>query len=126
MLLELHDAYPEYLWFPSVLVNASHSAEHLAGRLDEHRSKHSGSDGSDLTGFIKDLLKEGLGIEDVSDEEVKSLANPSGSATYVLADIVSRRAQIGWSTHGHSGEFEQRYSVVFPTSEITDAYQLWM
>ena len=107
MLLELHDAYPEYLWYPSVLVNASHSAENLASRLHEHRSKHPDSGGSDLTGFIEDLLKDGLGIEDASSEEVKSLVDPSVNAAYILADIVSRRAQIGWSTHGHSGEFEQ-------------------
>jgi hypothetical protein len=55
--------------------------------------------------YINDeLLREGLGIGDASDEEIQSLVDHPESATYIFADIVSRRAQVGWSTHGHSGK----------------------
>ncbi|KAJ5933931.1 hypothetical protein N7454_006260 [Penicillium verhagenii] len=50
------------------------------------------------------LLEKYLGITDASEKEVDSLLHPQSgiSAGYLFADIVSRRSQIGWSTHGHS------------------------
>jgi alkaline phosphatase len=60
----------------------------------------------DLKAYIKlKLIGEGLGVWDASDKEVEHIAKHSDplSASYALADIVSRRAQSGWTTHGHSG-----------------------
>jgi len=52
-----------------------------------------------LDRFIrKEILVEGLGILDASEDEVKRLKHTKTGASYTLSDIVSRRAQIGWST----------------------------
>lgn len=97
---QLHDDYPDYEWLPGVLANASHSTEYVNGQL---RDVLSGN--GDKQQGVRDLLKKGLGIVDATDEEVNSIinSNPTRPPQYVLADMISRRAQIGWSTHGHSG-----------------------
>jgi alkaline phosphatase len=39
---------------------------------------------------------------DATDEEIQYLVDVPLLSVYTFADMVSRRAQIGWSTHGHS------------------------
>ena len=51
------------------------------------------------------MLEQGLGVYDATDAEVDAIMDRSDGAlpaVYVFADIISRRAQVGWSTHGHS------------------------
>ncbi|KAI4284236.1 MAG: hypothetical protein L6R38_001567 [Xanthoria sp. 2 TBL-2021] len=127
---QLHDAYPEYHWFPAVLANASHSAENLAYQLRDHiAGKHISpldtgirtpprspaspdspspslsSNSAELKQYIRNLLSTGLGISDATDREISRLAHSSSDpwpASYIFADMISRRAQVGWTTHGHS------------------------
>lgn len=104
---QLHEAYPVYRWFPEMLINATHSAENLAHQLREHISaQQPNALKGDLVAWIREhLVQEGLGVYDATDAEINSLidnANPF-PPSYIFADIISRRAQIGWSTHGHSG-----------------------
>ncbi|KAI4113363.1 MAG: hypothetical protein LQ345_005639 [Seirophora villosa] len=140
---QLHDTYPEYHWFPTVLANATRSAENLAYQLRDHiAGKHispldtgitspprrprssspsaeasSPSEGEvspspptlsdgDLKSYIRThLLASGLGVHDPSASEIHRLAHVATDpwpASYILADIISRRAQVGWTTHGHS------------------------
>ncbi|KAK2746714.1 hypothetical protein FQN55_005441 [Onygenales sp. PD_40] len=100
---QLHSSYPEYQWYPGVLANASHSSEHLGNKLSEYLD----GDGKDANKTArhqhihKNFLGDGLGIHDATDSEVDRLIEGGGS--YAFADMISRRAQIGWSTHGHSG-----------------------
>lgn len=47
-------------------------------------------------------MKEGLGITNPTNEEIQQLVDYPEIANYLLADMISRRAQIGWSSHGHS------------------------
>ncbi|KGO71895.1 NADH dehydrogenase [ubiquinone] 1 alpha subcomplex assembly factor 3 [Penicillium italicum] len=102
---QLHQTYPEYLWLPSVLEKASHSAEYLAAQLKEYLSGP-GKDAkdSDKQSWVRQSLKDGLAIDDATDHEVDALLYPAPniSPSYVFADMISRRAQVGWSTHGHS------------------------
>lgn len=49
-----------------------------------------------------DLVHNGLGIQDATDAEIQSLIEQPLVSVYTFADMISRRAQIGWSTHGHS------------------------
>jgi alkaline phosphatase len=100
--LELHTSYPQYLWHPEVLANASHSAEYLSRALRAHIEETNES-GKKLRHFVENkLVQEGLGVMDATDEEIELvISNPALSA-YAFAEIISRRAQIGWSTHGHS------------------------
>lgn len=59
--------------------------------------------GSELKRYInQELVQNGLGIWDASDEEVQRVIDNIETAGYVFSDMVSRRAEIGWTTHGHS------------------------
>ena len=91
-----------------MLVNSSCSAENLAYQLRDHLAAE-GTTGSrsDLAGWIREnLIEKGLGVYDATDEEINRLIDNSDPwpASYIFADIISRRAQVGWSTHGHSGK----------------------
>ncbi|KAF2089798.1 alkaline phosphatase-like protein [Saccharata proteae CBS 121410] len=98
---QLHTSYPEYLWHPSVLANASASAERLASNY--HKFLTSSSKKNDeITSYIKNTLVQDLGVHDASDAEIHDLVSTPDRSPYIFADIISRRAQTGWSTHGHS------------------------
>ncbi|KAL8713167.1 MAG: hypothetical protein Q9220_002688 [cf. Caloplaca sp. 1 TL-2023] len=119
---QIHTTYPEYHYFPTVLANASRSAENLAYQLRDHIAGHhispldtgittpprsdppSDADES-LESYILTLLSHNLGIHDASPEELSRLlhtAQDPWPASYIFADMISRRAQVGWTTHGHS------------------------
>lgn len=95
-------------------MNASHSAENLAGKLNSHIMEG----GSDLKPYINGLVEHGLGIVDPSTEELERLYNNPQLSVYYFADMVSRRAQIGWSTHGHSAVDVNIYAYPLQGSEI--------
>lgn len=102
-LLEIDAEYPEYLWHPEVLANASHSSEYLAFHLNSEISSGLAPTGEKLKKHInKKYVKKGLGIMDASDEELQHIVDQPLYAVYYFANMISRRAQIGWSTHGHS------------------------
>lgn len=117
---QLHSTYPEYLWYPAVLANASHSASHTSREWYSHFHSPSSSSSSspppsdngnsasvsttaEDREYLTSLLQSNLGIHDASPSELDSLLDESSPASYLFADMVSRRAQTGWSTHGHSG-----------------------
>jgi alkaline phosphatase len=60
--------------------------------------------------FIADELEDGLGIFDATDDEIAALVKTPATALYQYADMVSRRSQTGWSTHGHSAADVNIYS----------------
>ncbi|KAI9705245.1 MAG: hypothetical protein M1820_005243 [Bogoriella megaspora] len=111
---QLHSSYPEYLWYPEVLANASHSAHWVAvewlSYLRSLRRSASARDDSisrlDITAHLKYLLSEHLGIDDPEPVELSSLLPPFSDHTqpfsYQLAEMISKRAQLGWSSHGHT------------------------
>jgi alkaline phosphatase len=51
-----------------------------------------------------------LGIYDYTDPEISTLLSDPATALYQYADMVSRRSQTGWSTHGHSAADVNIYS----------------
>ncbi|KAB2574542.1 putative alkaline phosphatase protein [Lasiodiplodia theobromae] len=97
---QLHESYPDYLWYPGVLANASHSAERLG--QDYHRFLSSEHTADETAAWVRKALSNGLGIDDPSREEVDLLVSRPDVSPYTFADMVSRRSQTGWSTHGHS------------------------
>ena len=102
---QLHKTYPQYHWFPSELVNATHSASNLGHQYAAFLTSQPRPDRKQQELFItKTLFAEGLGIHDVSGEEISAIidAEPMWPPSYLFADAISRRAQVGWSTHGHS------------------------
>ncbi|KAF7188026.1 Repressible alkaline phosphatase [Pseudocercospora fuligena] len=105
---QLHEEYPDYLWYPSVLANASHSAGYAAHEYYLHQQKRASTalietGAKDEETYLKSLIKFTLGIYDTTPAELSSLINHEAPASYIFADMISRRAQTGWSTHGHSG-----------------------
>ncbi|ANB11120.1 alkaline phosphatase PHO8 [Sugiyamaella lignohabitans] len=93
---QLTPSYPDYLWYPEALDNATHSAEYLGHALRHYNGK-------DVYDFIKtDILKEGLGIPEPTEEQIKLLADNKKRSEDHIANIISLRSQTGWSTHGHS------------------------
>lgn len=105
---QLHTSYPEYVWFPSPLANASHSAERLA--LEYAKYLQSSPSKDQQRDFIRESIANGLGIQDYTDDEVKDLLADPPTALYQYADMMSRRSQTGWSTHGHSAADVNIYS----------------
>lgn len=58
---------------------------------------------SSLEEFIRtELVQNGLGIFDATDAEIGLIVNTPNLSVYYFADMISRRARVGWSTHGHS------------------------
>ncbi|KAK5165769.1 vacuolar alkaline phosphatase [Saxophila tyrrhenica] len=112
---QLHREYPHYLWHPSVLANVSHSAAFTAHEyhkhLDEHKhAEHDSSSSEDTRAWLAQLSSKALGIHDCSEEEIDTLLEDPVLAAWTFADMVSRRSQTGWSTHGHSGADVNIYS----------------
>lgn len=107
--LELNVDYPEYLWYPGVLANATHSAEHTARLYSSHLST-SKSSKADLPKYLTKLINDNLGIEDVTREELAYLIEHPVLSPWTMSEIISKRSQTGWSTHGHSAVDVNIYS----------------
>ncbi|KAI0004871.1 alkaline phosphatase-like protein [Xylariaceae sp. FL0662B] len=117
---QVNSDYPEYRWYPGVLANASSSSEHLARRLQEHVAKSAGGYDSieKLNKYInQELVKPGLGIYDATEEELTTLAYHPDLSQPAFANMISIRAQIGWSTHGHSAVDVNIYSTGGPGAD---------
>lgn len=101
---QIHETYPMYRWFPEVLANATHSSEWLSAVWHGFLDSSTSLSRKDKENKVADLLTSGLGIYDYSLAEVNSIidAKPVWPPSYLFADMISRRAQVGWSTHGHS------------------------
>ncbi|KAF2653481.1 alkaline phosphatase-like protein [Lophiostoma macrostomum CBS 122681] len=105
---QLHATYPDYVWYPGALSNVSHSAEHLDYEYKKYLASNPSS--ADKESFVRDIISSGLGIKDFSDDEVSKLLKEPNTALYQYADMVSRRSQTGWSSHGHSAADVNIYS----------------
>jgi len=65
----------------------------------------------DLKDWINtNLVIPGLGITDARDEELDRLAGNPDAATIIFAHLISLRARVGWSSHGHSAVDVNIYS----------------
>ena len=71
----------------------------------------------DLESYLDDLIKNGLGIVDATIEEIETLYSNPQLSVYYFADMVSKRAQTGWSTHGHSAVDVNIYAYPLQGSE---------
>ncbi|KAN0059723.1 hypothetical protein ACQY0O_008295 [Thecaphora frezii] len=101
-----------YGWFPDVLFNATRSTEYLGEQVSKYvATTNATKDDAALFDYIKsDVIQKALGIQDVSDDEVRravelAVLGKDGTLplTIWLASIVNWRALLGWSTTGHSG-----------------------
>ncbi|KAM7185658.1 alkaline phosphatase [Rhypophila sp. PSN 637] len=105
------DVLPVYNWHPSILARANASSEHLARLLAKQVSVHPDASISSLKEWINStLVVPHLGITNARDAELEALANNPAAAIVLFAHMVSTRARIGWSTHGHSAVDVNIYS----------------
>jgi alkaline phosphatase len=101
---QLSGTYPEYAWYPDALLNGTSSAFDVARRVREQSD-------TITTDVLRELLKEYLGVSDPDNTELDNiLENKDIDETpelwflsHTLSKLTSRRAQVGWSTEGHSG-----------------------
>lgn len=85
------------------MVNSTHSAENLTIQFRDFQENNKEATKEVLEAFVREtLIEQGLGVYDSTDEEINRLLTDS-DPSYIFADIISRRTQVGWSTHGHSG-----------------------
>ncbi|KAF5013909.1 hypothetical protein FDECE_122 [Fusarium decemcellulare] len=124
---------PVYNWYPKVLANATASAEWLAAKLHSHLDSVSDSKkGKDDKGKEKEKEKEkeklkkyineelivrGLGISNASDKEITTIAEQPENALVLFSALISLRAHVGWSTHGHTAVDVNIYSSGGPGTE---------
>ncbi|KAK3322244.1 alkaline phosphatase-like protein [Apodospora peruviana] len=102
---------PVYNWHPAVLAQANASSEYLARLLHEHIVSNPESSQEDLIDWINSaLVVERLGIKDALELELNALATNPDAAITLFAHMVSMRARVGWSTHGHSAVDVNIYS----------------
>ncbi|KDN52403.1 alkaline phosphatase-like protein [Tilletiaria anomala UBC 951] len=123
---QLTAAYPNYAWYPERLLGAKQSAQMLSAELVGFATKQRRSS-QDLAEYIRSqtLGEQGAGFTEQTgglptDEEVDSIAQCIASipasqmmedppldvrdvCRVVIANAMSRRAEIGWSTSGHTG-----------------------
>ncbi|MGM9551383.1 MAG: alkaline phosphatase [Clostridia bacterium] len=54
---------------------------------------------------IAEVMAEYYGIDDLTEEEIEEIKNTeAGSMNYTVGPMISKRANIGWTTNGHTGE----------------------
>lgn len=88
--------YPDYLWYPQVLLDATHSGEYVSSLLF--------TEGKKDAKHVKKVVAAHLGIHDLTKDEVAKIVDAldyPGLLLYTLNDLVSVRLQTGWTTHGH-------------------------
>ncbi|KAH7349757.1 repressible alkaline phosphatase [Plectosphaerella cucumerina] len=101
---------PVYNWYPQNLAKVNASAEFLAVELAKHVIKNPAESPKHLKHWINEtLIVPHIGITDVLPEELDALVGPP-DATQVFAAIISLRAHVGWSTHGHTAVDVNVYS----------------
>lgn len=93
--------YPVYAWYPDALTNATRTAHSVAESINARASTITIEE---ITG----ILKEQLGVSDPDDTELNSIFAQKDDAGlwnlgHAISRLTSRRAQLGWSTEGHSG-----------------------
>ncbi|ODQ77521.1 hypothetical protein BABINDRAFT_163524 [Babjeviella inositovora NRRL Y-12698] len=95
---QISPSYPDYVWYPEALDNASHSGEYVAAKLRQFQA----ADEAELGKFIGETLRSDLGIVDYTEDDIKTLSSIRDNAIDYLNNLVSFRSRTGWSTHGHS------------------------
>ncbi|KAF8926792.1 hypothetical protein BGZ47_002527 [Haplosporangium gracile] len=128
------NTYPDYLWRPEVISRAKVSTEILTSNLILFHTANRNDDTLDIQGqgsrrrqtqdFVrKEILEKGLGITDATEEEIEYLSNADAIPNDILrymGHAISRRANLGWTTMGHTGVDVNLYAA----SSVQDGNQV--
>ncbi|WQF75211.1 Putative alkaline phosphatase, alkaline-phosphatase-like, core domain superfamily [Colletotrichum destructivum] len=94
---------PVYNWYPKALAKATASAEHLSKKFIQHVASSRSQNKDELKAWVnKKLVVPGLGIEDAHPAELQALVDHPEASVLTFAAMISLRAHVGWSTHGHT------------------------
>ncbi|OLY85163.1 Repressible alkaline phosphatase [Smittium mucronatum] len=118
---QLGTAYPDYLWRPEILKNVKKSIEVISKKLLYFFNDSPGSTSQHKVDFVKNVVfGKWLEIHDYNDQELYSLTNATQSTDLrqSLSDIVSKRALLGWATHGHSAVDVNLYSHGYKSDQL--------
>lgn len=86
-------------YFIDPLKKATLTGEGIAAKLNEQRTN------------VRQAMEKYYGIADLTDEEVEAIiATPDSSMNYTVGPMISKRAGIGWTSGGHTGEDVVLYS----------------
>ncbi|CCH62616.1 hypothetical protein TBLA_0H03350 [Henningerozyma blattae CBS 6284] len=97
--------YPDYIWFPEVLANSTHSGEYLKKVYSNFIKFSNNLTRNEIKNFIKkEIFENGLHIFDYREKDVLDIMSYKdvNEVQEKLNRMISWRAQIGWTTHGHS------------------------
>ncbi|ORX78876.1 alkaline phosphatase-like protein [Anaeromyces robustus] len=107
--------YPKYIWHPEVILNVKKSTNKVALEIEKilksgnnNNDEEEDDDSNTVYDLTTNIIYEKMGIDDVTEEELKFIVESDvGRQTMELANylakMVSHRAKIAWTTHGHSG-----------------------
>jgi alkaline phosphatase len=94
--------------FIAPLKKAKLTGEGLEAKLNADRSN------------IKEVMREYFGIDDLTHEEEGEIKEAeAGSVNYAVGPMISKRAFIGWTTGGHTGEDVVLYTYLPDDERIT-------
>jgi len=94
--------------FIAPLKKAKLTGEGIEAKLNADRSN------------IKEVMSNYYGIDDLTDAEVAAIKDTkAGSMNYTVGPMISKRACIGWTTTGHTGEDIVLYSYLPGDNRIT-------
>lgn len=101
---QVSENYPDYLWYPEVLLNCTHSGEFLARKIYQYQTTT--QDSAAIESFLtNEIIQSDMGILDAKPEEIQLLKDnlsDAGKLLQIVNNMVSVRSQTGWTTHGHS------------------------
>ncbi len=109
---------PVYNWYPKILARANASAERLAHLLRQYLRETPSVTAEALKEWINtELLIKQFGITNALDSELAELAAIPSNLTWHFSRLISQRAHVGWTTHGHSAVDVNVYSSGGPGTE---------
>lgn len=86
-------------YFIDPLKKATVTGDGIASKFNEKRTN------------VRAVMSKYFGITDLTDDEVQAIIDtPASSMNYTVGPIMSKRASIGWTTGGHTGEDVVLYS----------------
>ncbi|OMJ23074.1 Alkaline phosphatase [Smittium culicis] len=118
---QLGPEYPDYLWNPKALTNVKMSIEKISKKLLYFFNDNQNSNLDAKREFVKNVVfTKWLQIHEFEKEEVEALttAEKSTILRQFLSDIISKRALLGWATHGHSAVDVNLYASGYQSSQL--------
>lgn len=104
---QVGDDYPEYLWYPQVLDDATASGEKIGTDLLSYLNKNEPTADEIEDYIVNVIFHKQLGLKAFQNAELKEAIDLvsrgfiSESIEY-FKNMINERAYIGWTTHGHT------------------------